>query len=148
MANITHFDPFADLIRFDPFGALDDVWRMPRARALWKDFPREPEIKLDVSEDERAYRVKADVPGVRKEDLHVSIDGNQVSISAEVKGETEEKKGETIVRSERYYGRQHRSFALPHEVDQAKAEAKYENGVLELTLAKKPVLAGRKLTIQ
>jgi HSP20 family protein len=148
MANITRFDPFNDLMRFDPFGTFDELWHVPRGRALWKSFPQESVIRLDVSEDEKAYRVKADVPGVRKEDLQVSIDGNNVSISAEVKGEEEEKKGETLVRSERYYGRQYRSFALPHEVDQARAEAKYENGVLELILPKREGTRAKQLTVK
>jgi HSP20 family protein len=81
--------------------------------------------------------VKAEVPGVRKEDIHVAVEDDQVSITAEVKKETEEKKGETVLRSERYYGMQSRSFTLMHDVDQSKAEAKYQDGILELTLPKK-----------
>ena len=146
MANITRFDPLSELARFDPFG--DEFWSIPRARVLWKGFPQEPEIKLDVTEDDKMYRVKADVPGAKKEDLHVSIDGNQVSISTEMKSEKEEKKGETVVRSERYYGRQFRSFALAHEVDETKAEAKYQDGVLELTLPKKGQARTKQLTIK
>ena len=92
--------------------------------------PDAPEIKMDVSEDEKGYRVKAEIPGVKKEDIKVSIDGNQVSIGAEVKKETEEKKGETVIRSERYYGNQFRAFTLPQDIDQSKAEAKYEDGLL------------------
>ena len=148
MANITRFDPFGDLARFDPFGAFDDFWRAPRTRALWKGLPQEPEIKVDVSEDDKAYRVRADIPGVKKEDIHVSVDGNQVSISAEMKSEKEEKKGETVIRSERYYGRQYRSFALPQDVDQSKADAKYQDGVLELTLPKKEGSRAKQLTVK
>ena len=148
MANITRFDPFGDLVRFDPFGTLDEFWRVPRARALWKGFPEEPEIKVDVTEDDKTYRVKADIPGVKKEDIHVSIDGSQVSLSAEVKSEKEEKKGETVVRSERYYGKQYRSFSLAHEVDQGKAEAKYQDGVLELTLPKKEPSQAKQVTVK
>jgi len=148
VANITRFDPFGDLVRFDPFGTLDEFWRVPRARALWKGFPEEPEIKVDVTEDDKTYRVKADIPGVKKEDIHVSIDGSQVSLSAEVKSEKEEKKGETVVRSERYYGKQYRSFSLAHEVDQGKAEAKYQDGVLELTLPKKEPSQAKQVTVK
>ena len=146
MANIKLFDPFDDLVRADPFGALDEFWRVPRARALWKGFPED--IKIDVTEDDKTYRVKADIPGVKKEDIHVSIDGNQVSISAEVKGEKEEKKGETVVRSERYYGKQYRGFSLAHDVDQGQADAKYKDGVLELTLPKKKGSQARQLTVK
>nr|WP_297448087.1 Hsp20/alpha crystallin family protein [Ferrovum sp.] len=54
----------------------------------------EPQIKLDVSEDDKAYKVKAEIPGVKKENIQVSIEGNQISISAETKKEKEEKEGE------------------------------------------------------
>jgi Molecular chaperone (small heat shock protein) len=106
-------------------------------RSLVRDLPAEPGIKMDVAEDDKAYHVKAEVPGVKKEDIHVSVEGNQVSITAEVKKEKEEKNGETVLRSERYYGMQSRSFTLMHDVDQDKAEAKYQDGVLDLTLPKK-----------
>ena len=101
-----------------------------------------------MTEDDKAYRVRADIPGVKKEDIKVSVDGNQVSISAEVKKEKEEKKGENLVRSERYHGTQYRSFSLQHEVNQAKAEAKYEDGVLELTLPKKEGASSKRLTVK
>lgn len=146
MANITRFDPFGDLARFDPFRDLDNAFRFPRS--LWRNMPEAPEIKMDVSEDDKAFRVKAEIPGVKKEDIKVSIDGNQVSISAEVKRETEEKKGETVIRSERYYGNQYRGFTLQHDVDQARAEAKYEDGVLILTLPKKEASSAKQLTVR
>ena len=137
MANITRFDPLSDLVSFAPFRNFDDFFRAPRMRSLVRDFPVEPDIKMDVSEDDIAYHVKAEVPGVKKEDIHVAVEGNQVSISSEVKKEKEVKKGETVLRSERYYGMQSRSFTLLHDVDSAKAEAKYQDGILELTLPKK-----------
>jgi HSP20 family protein len=146
MANIARFDPFGDLVRFDPLRDLDNAFRFPRH--LWRNMPEAPEIKMDVSEDDKAYKVKAEIPGVRKEDIKVSIDGNQVSISAEVKKETEEKKGETVIRSERYYGNQYRGFTLQQDVDQGKAEAKYEDGVLMLTLPKKEAGSAKQLTVK
>lgn len=146
MSNISRFDPFGDLVRFDPLRDLDNAFRFPRN--LWRNMPEAPEIKMDVLEDDKAYKVKAEIPGVKKEDIKVSIDGNQVSISAEVKKETEEKKGETVIRSERYYGNQYRGFTLQQDVDQAKAEAKYENGVLMLTLPKKETGSVKQLTIR
>jgi HSP20 family protein len=99
---------------------------------------------MDVSETPEAYTVKADIPGMKKEDIKVSIEGNQVSISAESRSEKEEKEGETVVRSERSYGRQSRSFTLGSEIDDAKANARYENGVLELTLPKRGGGSGAK----
>ena len=137
MANITRFDPFGDFVSFAPMRAFDDFFRMPQMRSFVRNLPAEPEVKMDVSEDDKAYRVKAEVPGVKKEDIKVAVEGNQVSITAEVKKEEEEKKGETVLRSERYYGVQSRSFTLMHAVDQAKAEAKYQDGILDLTLPKK-----------
>jgi HSP20 family protein len=137
MANITRFDPLSDLFSFAPVRNFEDYFRVPRMRSWVRDLPAEPEIKIDVSEDDKVYHVKAEVPGVKKEDIHVAVEDNQVSITAEVKQEKEEKKGETVLRSERYYGMQSRSFTLMHDVDQGTAEAKYEDGILELTLPKK-----------
>lgn len=137
MANITRFDPLSELVSFAPFGNFDDFFRVPRMRSLVRDLPVEPEIKMDVFEDDKAYHVKAEVPGVKKEDIHVAVEGNQISITSEVRKEKEEKKGESVLRSERYYGMQSRSFTLMHDVDQGMAEAKYEDGILELTLPKK-----------
>jgi HSP20 family protein len=143
MANITRFDPFDHLARFEPVRGLEDFFRAPWTRGARE----ERQIKIDVSEDHNGYRVKAEIPGVRKEDIDVSIDGNRVSISAEVKREKEERKGETVVRSERYYGTQFRGFTLQHAVDQSKAEAKYENGVLELTLPKRQPKSGKQISV-
>ena len=85
---------------------------------------------------------------MKKEDIHVTIDGNQVAISAEVKKEKEVKEGEKVLRSERYYGKVSRAFTLGQDVDEAAAQAKYANGVLELHLPKKVAPASRKLVIQ
>ena len=148
MANITRFDPFGDLARFDPFRDVEDFFRAPRMRHLWRNLPEEPQIKMDVTEDEKAYRVKAEIPGVKKEDIKISIDGNQVSIAAEVKREKEERKGDTVVRSERYYGSQFRAFTLHHDIDQGKSEAKYEDGVLELTLPKREPATAKQISVK
>ena len=87
--------------------------------------------------------MQADIPGVNKDDIHVSIDGNRVSISADLKDErvTRDGGGKTA-RSEREYGQQYRSFVLPHEVDEAGAQARYQNGVLLLDLPKKEGTGG------
>ncbi len=148
MANITRFDPFRELATLDPFRNFEEFFRAPRVRSLLGDLPAEPEIKMDVTEDDRAYHVKAEIPGVNKDDINVAIDGNQVSITAEIRKEKEEKKGEKVLRSERYYGSQSRSFSLLHEVDQGKTEAKYVDGVLELTLPKKNAAPAKKIAVQ
>jgi HSP20 family protein len=148
MANISRFDPVAELARFGPFRDFDEVFRAPALRALWGNLPEEPQIKMDVSEDESAYRVKAEIPGVKKEDVKVTIDGNEVSISAELKKEKEEKNGEKTIRSERFYGSQFRGFTLQHDIDQSQAEAKYEDGVLLLTLPKKGVASAKQIAVK
>jgi HSP20 family protein len=102
---------------------------------------------MDMKENEKAYTVKAEIPGVSKEDIEVSIDGNLVTIRAEVKREKEDK-GETMVRSERYYGAMSRSFTLATDVDEKTASAKYSDGVLELVLPKKAGGATRRLQVQ
>jgi HSP20 family protein len=148
MANITRYDPFEDIARLSPFGNLDDVFKGLRLRPWLKDADIEPQIKIDVSEDDKAYTVKADVPGVKKDDIKVSIEGNQVSIEAETRKEREEKKGDTVLRSERYYGRVFRSFALAHDVDGDRAEAKVQDGVLELKLPKKANGSAKTVKVQ
>jgi HSP20 family protein len=100
-----------------------------------------------VTKTDGSYAVKAELPGVKKEDINVSIDGNQVTISGEVKKEKEEKKGEEVIRSERYYGQVSRSFTLDQDVDETKAEAKYMDGVLNLTLPTKTKTTARRLTV-
>jgi len=147
MANITRFDPFNELARLDPFRDINDFFPGFRLRAVLPDLGVQPQIKLDVAEEDKAYTVKAEIPGVKKEDIQASIDGNQVSISAELKQEKEEKEGKKLVRSERYYGKQYRSFRLAHDIDEAKAQAEYRDGVLQLTLPKKPGGAGKRITI-
>ena len=143
MANITRFDPFSELARFEPFS--DDFFRGFALRPIFRPSDIEPQMRVDVKEDDKAYTVKADIPGVKKEDIKVSVDGNVVSINAEVRQEKEEKEGQKVVRCERYYGSVSRSFTLAQDVDQAGAQAKYNDGVLELTLPKKA--GGSKKTI-
>jgi HSP20 family protein len=123
------------LFRDDPF-ALDDAFRSFMRPFRWESAAETPTIKMDVSESDGAYVVKADIPGVRKEDIHVEVDGSRVMITAEVKKESEEKKEGRLLRSERSYGFASRTFTLGHDLDRAKAEAKYADGVLTLTLPK------------
>lgn len=148
MANITRWNPFRELARFDPFTDVEDFFKDFGMRPAWRGLEVEPQIKMDVSEDDKGFTVKAEIPGVRKEDINVSIDGNLVSISAETKHEKEEKEGKKVVRRERYYGSVSRSFTLGQDVDMNKAEAKYEDGVLVLALPKKPGAETKKLTVR
>lgn len=148
MANITRWDPFGEIARFDPFRDMNDYFKGFMLRPIFQGMEAQPEFKLEISEGDKAYSVKADIPGVKKEDIQISIDGRQISISAEMKQEKEEKEGKKLVRSERYYGRQFRSFTLAHDIDEAKSEAEYSDGVLKLTLPKKAGSETKKLAIK
>lgn len=145
--NMMKFDPASDLLQLDPFRNMDDFFRefsmLPQLRAM----RAEPRMRTDVSETEHAFSIKAEIPGVKKEDIKISVEGNRVAIVAEVKEESDEKTT-GMVRSERYYGKQSRSLALPQEVDEAKAEARYENGLLMLTLPKKAGTGAKQLIVQ
>ena len=146
MANLQIYDPFAD-------AGIDDLFRGFFRPVRSTDRPAPAAIKVDVTENDKGYVVHAEIPGVSKDEIQVAIEGNQVTIAAEVKrnGEPKDgqrKEGERVLRTERYYGAVYRSFTLPAELDEENSEAKYDNGVLELRLAKKPAVAGRKLTIQ
>ena len=142
MANISRYDPFGDV--FDDL--LKGFFVRPMA---YEGQPAAPgRIKIDVSEKDGAYLVHAEIPGVKKEDIQVNIDGDQVSISAETHGEKEVKENERVLHRERYYGKVARAFRLGTDIDQSGANAKYADGVLELTLPKKADVAGRQLAVQ
>lgn len=111
--------------------------------------PTPAQIKVDVKENGDAYTVQAEIPGVPKEDIQVAVDGNVVSLRAEVKQQDSTSADEKTLRSERYYGAVSRSFQLASDIDQAQAKAKYDNGVLTLTLPKKQAMSGaQRLTIE
>jgi HSP20 family protein len=145
--NLIRFDPFGDIARYEPFRNIDDFFKDFRMMPGWRGMEPESRIRMDMSETDQAYVVKAEIPGAKKEDIKVAIDGNEVTISAEVQKKEETTTG-NMLRSERYYGQQYRSFSLPQDVDDEKAEAKYQDGVLELTLPKKPGTGGKQLSIQ
>jgi HSP20 family protein len=104
-------------------------------------------FKVDIKDSESAYIFQAELPGVGKEDLHITVDGSTVTIAAEVKQHDEQTKDEKIVRSERYFGSVSRSFQLPVDVNQDNATATYENGVLKLTLPKKLNVMGKRIAV-
>jgi HSP20 family protein len=139
MASLQIYDPFAD----------------PTVETLLRSFfrPDRPEratprsIPIDVAETENGYLVQAELAGVAKDEIHVAIEGNQVTIAAEVKRRGVDDNAR-VLRNERYYGNVYRTFALPVELDEGSSEAKYENGLLTLNLVKKPAVAGRKLAVQ
>ena len=110
--------------------------------------PSPSQIKVDVKETDGGYTVHAEVPGVPKEDIQVSIEGNVVSLRAEVRQHDQKTEGEKVLRSERYFGSVARSFQLPVDVDAAQAKAKYDNGILTLTLPKKLNNSSQRLNIE
>ena len=141
MASITRFSPFNE--------AFDDLFRGFLVRPVSYEHPAgAAQFRVDVSENEKAYTLRAEIPGVRKEDINVSIDGDTVAISAEVKNEKDVKNGDRVLRAERYYGKVYRAFTLGQAVDEAATSAKYANGVLELTLPKKAAVQAKRNTIQ
>ena len=140
MANIARFTPFDE--------SFNEMLRGFFVRPIGVEAGGAPaQFRVDVTEGEKAYLLRAEIPGVKKEDINITIEGDEVAISAEVKSANEVKDGERVLRSERYYGKVYRAFALGQEVDQAAAQAKYADGVLELTLPKKAAAAGRRITI-
>lgn len=145
--NLSNVNPFNEISRFEPLRSLDEFFNNYRLATPWSSWETEPRIKIDVSETDDAYLVKADAPGVSKDDIKVTVEGNFITIEFEVKKEENQEEEGKTVRTERYYGLQSRSFALAQEVDESKAEATYKDGVLELKLPKKPGSARTQLTI-
>src|SRR3954470_22562779 len=144
MASISRYDPFNDLV--------DDLFKgfLVRPVAYENGARGEPlpRVKVDVTEKNGAYKVTAELPGVKKEDIGVSIDASQVTLTAEVKQEKEASQDERVLHTERVFGKVTRSFTLPQEVDEAKAEAKFRDGILELTLPKKAAAQRKQISIQ
>ncbi|WP_136417108.1 Hsp20 family protein [Herbaspirillum sp. ST 5-3] len=145
--NLMHFDPFGEVARFEPFGRIGDFFKDFNLAPALRAYEAEPRIKMDLVEKDKEYMVKAEIPGVKKEDIKIDVNGSQVTISAETKREKEEKEGETVVRSERYYGQQYRSFTLAHDIDDEKVVARYQDGVLEIVLPKKAASVSKKITV-
>jgi HSP20 family protein len=135
--------------RYAALSGLDGLFNDLFRPAVWDEATAAPlALRVDVRETPEAYTLHAELPGVKREDIQVEIDGNEVSITAEVKREAEAKDGDKWLRRERAAGKAARRFALPVEVDEAQAQAKFVDGVLELTLPKKAPAASRKIAVQ
>jgi HSP20 family protein len=104
--------------------------------------------RIDLLENEQAFEIQAEMPGVEKEDLKVAIDHQRVTIEGECRKANERREGENVVYSERSARKFMRSFTLPSEVDEAAAQARLDNGVLHLTLPKKQGSAARRIDVQ
>ena len=142
MSNVRLFDPLVA----DTF---DTALRRYFAPAPYPADLPQLKMRIDVTENDRGYAIKADIPGVKKEDISVRIDGNVVQIDAEAKREKEEKAGaDKVLRSERYYGTVSRTLSLADDIDEARVEAKYADGVLNLQLPKKAAAESKKIAVQ
>ena len=146
MTALTHWNPFKGTTRYDPF---DEVFRGPGfGMRPWRDAEvATPDVRIDVTEDDKAFHVKAEMPGVEKQDIEISVNGNQVSLAAEIKRDTKRKEGEKEICVERYTGKMFRAFTLPDDLDETKADAQYDKGVLSLTLPKKGNGAARRIAV-
>jgi len=142
MVNITRFNPFED--------GFDELVRgfFVRPVGYENQGTAVHQFRVDVSENDNSYVMRAEIPGVKKDDIQITIEGDQVAISAEVKNEKEIKDGERVLRAERHYGKAYRAFTLGQTVDEATASARYSDGVLELTLPKKAATSAKRITIQ
>lgn len=142
MSNLRLFEPALS----DPFESMFKRFMAPIRMELENG---SLDIRLDVTEVDGMYKVRADLPGVKKEDINVRIDGNIIQIDAEAKREKETKDtGGKVLRSERWQGAVSRAFTVAQDVDDTKVVAKYEDGVLTLELPKKASSATKKITIQ
>lgn len=143
MSNLRVFDPLFN----DNF---ESAMRRFFSPSVFEGADEHPlKMRLDVTENDGAYAVKADIPGVKKEDISVRIDGNVVQIDAETKHEKEEKgNGDKVLRSERYYGTISRTFSLASDIDESKVDARYADGVLTLQLPKKAAAQTKKIAVQ
>ena len=142
MSNTSRYDPFSMESVPDLFRGL---FRPLRATSAGEG--QAASIRIDVTEGEASFTVKAEMPGVERKDIDVKIDGNLVSIAAKVERNSDLKEGERVVRRERYAGSVSRAFTLAAEIDDEKASAQYKDGVLTLTLPKRAAGASKRLEI-
>ena len=147
MLNLVSTNPFSEFVRWNPFRDFEDVFGPRSLRAFVRDLPEDPSFKMNVSETPQWYRVKAALPGVNKDDIHVRIDGNVVTVSAETKHEAKEVPAETMLCTECYAGKLSRTFTLRHDIDDIKASARYADGVLDLMLPKKAATVAKEVAV-
>jgi HSP20 family protein len=144
MANLARFDPF-HLTRMDPFESMVREFVPMSFRSLLQPLS-EPTIALEVQETDKEYLVTAELPGVSKGDIDISIAGNQLTINAETKHEKMAGEAREWC-NERWYGKVSRSLQLPMDIDDKHAEASYADGLLHLTLPKKTSGMAKRLEI-
>ena len=127
---------------------LDDVFGSNYLIKPLHGRPLPHDFKVDVKESPTSYTILADIPGVKKEDIHVTVDGGLVTISADVQQLDQKKEDEQVVHCERYCGSISRSFQLPADIDQSNTNATCENGLLTLVLPKKAQGSGKRIEVK
>ena len=142
------------LTRRDPFGSLFDEFfsdfftRNGAVAPRSNELPAAVRARMDVIDKNDKFEVLVDLPGIKKEDIQVTIEGSRVAISAETKSEKEQKDGDRVLHSERYAASYARTFELPAEVTEEGAGANFDNGVLTLTLPKRATVTSKRLAIK
>lgn len=132
-------------------GLFDELFRDVNPGYFIKPLHGDPlpsQIKVDIKENPNEFIVQAEIPGAGKENIHVNIDGNVISIRAQISQVDTESKDDKLLRSERYYGEVARSFQLPTDIDEAASKARYDNGILTLNLTKRQKQAGQRMQIE
>lgn len=142
---MSNLSPFMNRSLFDEL--FRDVSPAYYIKPLHGD-PLPAQIKVDIKESAGEYIVQAEIPGAGKENIHVNIEGNIVSIRAQINQVDSEHKEDKLLRSERYFGEVSRSFQLPNDLDESASRARYENGILTLNLVKKQKQAGQRMAIE
>lgn len=146
MTTLTRFNPFRSPARFDTPAAFDDLFRNLGFGPSWSQPEFGSDMRVDIREDDDAYYIDAEIPGVDKDDIDVSVEGNRVAINAETKRENERKNGRELV-VERSWGKAYRAFALPTDIDGNRTEARYDKGVLTLKLPKQANGSARRIAV-
>ena len=146
MTAVTRFNPFRIPARIETPAVFDGLFRNFGLGPLWNQPDLVPDMRVDISEDEKAFHVNAEIPGVDRDDIFVSVEGNRVSITAEAKRKNEKKDEKELI-VERSWGKAYRAFALPADIDGDRTEARYDKGVLSLTLPKKTNGSARRIAV-
>lgn len=134
---------------FDDFDNLfDDFWRPARIGRIAGGNNGAFAPALDVSESDNEYRVRADLPGVKKDDLDISIQDGVLTINAETRYEDEKKEKGRVIRQERRYGKFVRSMRLGDTVDVGEVKAELKDGVLELVLPKAEQVRPKRIDVK
>ncbi len=151
MNGLTKWNPLTD---WDPFQELEDfsnrlgsVFGVPARRRGQEDTPAAWSPSVDIVEDDKEFLVKAELPEIKKEDVHVSVQNNVLTIQGERKTEKEEK-GKRFHRRERSYGSFTRSFSLPEGTDASKVKAEFKDGLLQVHLPKTEQAKPRQVEVR